>query len=281
MARFFNKAASWLDDQAAAIGQAAGDAQRQARAKHDQAVQYLTAMMALPNAPRKSEAAPQLRGRIRVDPDAAPVRPPQPATARTPYRYLVDPTQPKNQGLLTTSAGADRSRSYINPFPASNLGVQPWSDAELVDRMRAFNAGGAVDVGPRITFTNDDPTKPTPYQPLTTDTARMVATGFWDSGLGSMNINSTTGGHGKPTQTGSRHNQARAVDINRINGRAVEGGRAEDVAALQEALARQANVRENFGPAFQTKAMSPGGAVTPRPDQRAGHRNHIHASGHR
>jgi len=81
-------------------------------------------------------------------------------------------------------------------------------------------------------------------------------------------------GHGKPTQTGSWH-------VNRINGRAVEGGSAEDIAALQEAFARQANIRENFGPAFQTKSMSPGGAVAPRPDQRAGHRNHIHASGHR
>lgn len=281
MTRFFNKAASWLDDQAAAIGQAASNAQRQARARHDQAVQHLTAMMALPNAPRKSETAPQLRGRISIDPDAVPVRAPPGGTGRTPYRYLVDPTQPRNQGLLTTYAGADRSRSYINSFPTSNLGVRPWSDAELVDRMRAFNAGGAVDVGPRITFTNDDPNKPTPYQPLTTDTARMVATGFWDSGLGSININSTTGGHGKPAQTGSRHNQARAVDVNRINGRAVEGGSVQDIAALQEAFARQANIRENFGPAFQTKSLNPGGAVAPRPDQRAGHRNHIHASGHR
>lgn len=281
--KLFNNAAAWLQTQGEAASSAIDDAARQARARRDAAVARLRAELALPNVPRKAAAPPQLRGVIREDPAVRPraaTPAPRPAaSARTPYSYLVDPTKPENQGLLTTYANGDRSRSYINPYPSSNLGVQPWSDAELIDRMNGFAAGEKPDVGRRITFVNDDPNRPSPYQPLTTPTARMAASAIWDSGVDSVNINSTTGGHGAPGQRGSRHNQARAVDINRVNGAPVLNADPGPIGALQDAFGRQANIRENFGPGYQQKTPRPGASAVSWPGVAAGHRNHLHASG--
>lgn len=283
--KLFEDAAGWLQAQRAAANKAVDDVAREARARRDAAVARLEVEFALPNAPRKTAAQPQLRGVIREDPAARP-RAAEPALrkaagARSPYRYLVDPSKPENQGFLTTYANGDRSRSYINPYPSSNLGVQPWSDAELIDRMNGFAAGETPDMGRRITFVNDDPHKPSPYQPLTTPTARMAASAIWDSGVDRVNINSTTGGHAGPGQRGSRHNQARAVDINRVNGAPVLNGDPGPIGAVQDAFGRQPNIRENFGPGYQQKTPVPGGQVVFWPGVAAGHRNHIHASGQR
>lgn len=115
----------------------------------------------------------------------------------------------------------------------------------------------------------------------------MVGAAIVDSGLNSVNINSTTGGHFKPdgTPTKSLHNAARAVDMNRLNGVRVGLGRRTAnpealpyVNALQEALRRQQHIRENFGPAFQEKS-DPAGRPRPAPSTRAGHQNHVHAGG--
>jgi hypothetical protein len=92
----------------------------------------------------------------------------------------------------------------------------------------------------------------------------------------SVNINSTTGAHTLP----SRHAQGKAVDINNVNGQQVKTqGASPAVKSLQNAFANESNIRENFGPAGQTKVSTPGGKPVPMPQVAASHQDHIHASG--
>jgi len=214
-------------------------------------------------------------------------RPNRSSGAGSRLDYMIDLTDPKIAGTITTPAG--NGLAYIDEYPATNLGVR-MSYEDLRDGMRAFADGQRINAsasGPRITFVNDNPRNPTPRQPVTTETAGMVTAAILDSGVRSANINSTTGGHAH--NPNSRHVQGRAVDINRVNGlpvgttsapnsdpRAIEASRA-----LQAAYRRQPNIRENFGPSFQEKTLSGGRRPVPMPSQEPGHRNHLHASGQR
>ena len=161
-----------------------------------------------------------------------------------------------------------------------------WMDPFGLDRLISPRPGGPG--GPVITFNNDDPNGASPNQPVTDATAAMVESAVVNSGVSSVNINSTTGGHA--SNPDSRHNQKKAVDINSVNGKPVpNAGKGSDpcdpaadpVGDLQKAFAGEPNIRENFGPSRNEKTGTPGGPVTPRPDQAAGHGNHIHASGQR
>ena len=141
---------------------------------------------------------------------------------------------------------------------------------------------GAPDYEPgaNITFENDNPSGPSTDLPLTTETAIMIEQAVIASGVESININSTAGGNHSPN---SRHSQARAGDINEIDGtrlNSVSPAEAANIAApLQAAFAEQSNIRENFGPSDNTKVQAPGAAPTPWPQVAAGHRDHIHVSG--
>lgn len=93
-----------------------------------------------------------------------------------------------------------------------------------------------------------------------------------------ININSTTGGEHSPT---SRHYTNQAVDINRIGPDGKNVSEVPDKARrLQEIFNRHPNVRENFGPALNTKTLGDGTRVN-RPDQAPAHGRHIHVSGQR
>lgn len=225
-------------------------------------------------------------------PQPTPVvlRPAQQAEAPKPKRsltYLADPRNPAIAPFITTRA-ARNGYAYIDEYPASGLGVRT-SVPELRDGMQRLLAGQPLDRGPHVTFRNDNPANPSPNQPLTAQTAAMVSAAILDSGVNSVNINSTTGGHTGAGQAGSRHNQARAVDINQVNGRPVGAGGGANtdpdaiaaVTALQNAYRRQPNIRENFGPAFQEKTRTPGGASAKAPSTRASHQNHVHGAGQR
>jgi hypothetical protein len=199
---------------------------------------------------------------------------------RSASPYLVDLTDPRNHHHLIRRT-PDGARAYVEEWPASNLGTRTRPTPQ---QMRDLAAGKPVDMGPRVSFVNDDPRAASPRRPLTPETAGMVAAAIVDSGLRSANINSTTGGHaGSPN---SRHNQGRAVDINRVNGMPVGRAGAANPDALwaatafQDAFGRQPNIRENFGPAYQTKREA-GGVPRPLPEVRKGHQNHLHASGQR
>jgi len=202
---------------------------------------------------------------------------PDPVPRAAMSSYLADLTDPSVWPHLTTKADPAGRRAYIEEFPASNLGVQT-SLPELRAKVSNLVAGGPVDFGPHVTYKNDAAGETSPRQPLTAQTAGMVAAGIVDSGLSSVNINSTTGGK---HAANSRHYTGQAVDINRVNGLPVRGN-AESVAAstaLQNAFRRQPNVREDFGPSFQEKTISPFGPAAQWPSVRGGHQNHVHVSG--
>ena len=131
--------------------------------------------------------------------------------------------------------------------------------------------------GPTITFKNDDPKGASPNQPVTTPTAKMVEGAVVQSGVKSVNINSTTGGTHAAT---SRHGQGKAVDINNVNGQPVKSqGASPAVKSLQAAFEAQSNSRENFGPANQTKTLTPGSTPVQMPGVAADHQDHLHESG--
>ncbi|WP_374576099.1 hypothetical protein [Phenylobacterium sp.] len=211
-----------------------------------------------------------------------PAEPPRPAVAAPQGRYLADLTHPEANPFMTTYArdehgNIDRSRSYIDPYPASGLGQQPMSTDELKGKIVDLLAGKPVDPGPHVTFVNDEPANPSPNQPLTTPTARMVAGGIVDSGVDLVNVNSTTGGKHDPK---SRHYTDQAVDMNRINSARVTP-QSDDAAHLQAVMARQSNIRDNFGPRSQTKVLSSGAPPVQWPSVRGGHQAHVHVSGQR
>lgn len=168
--------------------------------------------------------------------------------------------------------------TYVGNDPLDK--TDPTGLATCADPQRktsTIDAQPAGTNGPTITFQNDNPKNPSPNQPVTTETAKMVESVVVKSGVKSVNVNSTTGGNHAPA---SRHGQGKAVDINKVNGTSVKTqGASAPVKALQGAFRSESNSRENFGPAFQEKVSTPGGAAVPRPDVAADHQDHLHESG--
>lgn len=105
----------------------------------------------------------------------------------------------------------------------------------------------------------------------------MIERGVVDSGFNSVNINSTTGGHSGST---GNHPPGYAVDMNNINGfRVID--RPDLASRLQDVFQRQPEIRENFGPAYQTKTERPGQAPHAVAKVKEDHRNHDHFSAQR
>ncbi len=168
--------------------------------------------------------------------------------------------------------------SYVgnDPFNKTDpTGLATCADPDC--KTSKIDARPAGDKGPTITFKNDNPKGPSPDQPVTTATAKMVESAVIKSGVNSVNINSTTGGEHDPA---SRHAQGKAVDIDTVNGETVKSqGASTPVKALQEAFRKEPNSRENFGPMEQIKTLSRGGTPVPWPGVAEGHQNHLHESG--
>lgn len=144
--------------------------------------------------------------------------------------------------------------------------------------MSTIDSHPAGEKGPTITFKNDNPNGKSPDQPVTTKTAKMVEKAVIDSGVKSVNINSTTGGKHAPT---SNHAKGRAVDIDAVNGTSVRSqGASPAVKSLQSAFAASPDVRENFGPAGMEKTSTPGGAAQPFGNSKLteDHEGHVHES---
>ena len=228
---------------------------------------------ALGRAPRL--AAPQLRG-------TQPREPTEPPN----LRFYADLTDPSVRPFMITPADPAGRTAYIDEYPASNLGVRT-TPGELKTKILGMLAGAPMDRGPRVTFVNDDPTKPSPRVPLDADTAGMVAAAVIDSGLRSVNINSTTGGHEKNPR--SAHHLGQAVDFNRVNGLNVGYQRPDgtryrnsDPAAvsasdtLQAALQRQPDIYEDYGPAFLHRM--PGPQTVASAFLANMHQNHVHGA---
>lgn len=126
-----------------------------------------------------------------------------------------------------------------------------------------------------ITFVNDNPAGSSPNQPISTATARLVESIISKSNVDSVNINSTTGGHSPP----SNHAAARAVDINRVEGKPVNTEN-KGAARIQENAKTETRIRENFGPKVMEKTLTPGGAATRVTDPMltSAHQDHVHIS---
>jgi RHS repeat-associated protein len=126
-----------------------------------------------------------------------------------------------------------------------------------------------------VTFVNDNPAGSSPNQPISTATAKLVESIISKSNVDAVNINSTTGGHSPP----SSHSSARAVDINRVEGKPVNSGNG-GAARIQESAKSEPGTRENFGPKIMERALTPGGAAVQVTDPKltAAHQNHVHIS---
>jgi RHS repeat-associated protein len=148
-----------------------------------------------------------------------------------------------------------------------------WLDIMGLDRLiNPFPAGPG---GPEITFENDVPGGPSTNLPVSDQTAEMIEQVVRGTGL-NININSTTGGTHEP---GTRHPLGLAVDINKVGGQPVSVCNPF-AAILQQAFNRHPNIRENFGPALQTKTLQDGSRIDV-PKVARQHLTHIHVSGQR
>lgn len=180
---------------------------------------------------------PKLRGTLSPPQTGSGPQPPR-------SRYLVDLSRPGSIPSMTTCADADCSHSRVDQWPAAGLG-RSISYPELRAGIADLLAGRPVDRGPHITFDNDRRGNLSPDQPLTTPTARMIAAGVLQSGVRSVNINSSTGGkHGDR----SLHYRHQAMDMNRVNGQRVSG--TNPGIELQDAFLAQPNIAEDYGPAY-------------------------------
>lgn len=184
----------------------------------------------------------------------------------------------------------------INLFDPSGLAVCLDQACEFSAIEKDIDQDGIDD----ITFVNDDPTKPTPPNVFTTETAEMIEEAVRTSGVNSVNINSTSGGTHSTT---SRHYTLQGADINKINGKTVNQNEPNaapisDVEDLQEAFAQSPNIRENYGPVLVEKTESVAVGVINRADPSSTatlangsraynaslvkkHQTHIHVTGQR
>jgi RHS repeat-associated protein len=174
---------------------------------------------------------------------------------------MTDPT-----GRCGASNPADPSTCKINPDPDG-------------------------DGKANITFKNDVAGAPSTDQYVTVATATMVESAVMKSGVDSVNISSTTGSTGANRGPDSRHGKGQAVDINEVNGKPVDQSKpaaasTTDVAKVQDAFAKEPNIRENYGPTRNEKTSTPGGQATPANPNNTkdkkiidAHKDHVHVSG--
>ncbi|MDB5476515.1 MAG: repeat-associated core protein [Phenylobacterium sp.] len=228
---------------------------------------------------RAAEAKPKapdlpLRGMLPAPP--APRAAPAPIQPQ-PGGYYADLSQPSQIPFMTTYAPGDPTHSYIDPHPAANLGRRISFD-QLRDGVHSLAAGQPVDPGPTISFVNNVRGGPSTYHPLTTDTARMIAAGFLQSGSNSMNVSSTTGGqHVHDDRHDSLHYHQRAIDIDHVNGSPVSPTNPNR--ALQDIYSAQANIAEDFGPSYLLDNKVGQHALFRRPALSATHSGHLHIAG--
>ncbi|MEW9625818.1 RHS repeat-associated core domain-containing protein [Rhodanobacter geophilus] len=197
-------------------------------------------------------------------------------------RYAYTDNNPVNHidpDGRSTCANPKCTMSTIDSRPGVPKGYSPSVNGN--QGLPTGNVGGNIasanSPGATITFTNDNPNGASPNQPVTTATAKMVENGVMNSGVQSVNINSTTGGQHAAT---SNHYRGKAVDINRVNGQRVDSpANRSAVAAVQNAFRGESNIRENFGPVFQEKTLTSGAAPVPWTQVGEDHQNHIHESG--
>lgn len=128
----------------------------------------------------------------------------------------------------------------------------------------------------KITFINDDPSKPSPNLPVSEYLAKMIEDAVFMTTL-SININSTSGGNHAPR---SFHQFGMAVDINMINNKRIDDpSNANDVRRFQQKISQHPDVAECFGPFINIRKK--GTSITQKPLMKTKHLNHLHISSQR
>lgn len=128
----------------------------------------------------------------------------------------------------------------------------------------------------KITFINDDPSKPSPDLPVSEYLAKMIEYTVFVTNL-SINVNSTSGGSHAPR---SFHQFGMAVDINRINDKRIDDPEnAGNVRLFQEKISLYPDVAECFGPFINIRKK--GTKVTQKSEMKEKHLNHLHISSQR
>ena len=128
--------------------------------------------------------------------------------------------------------------------------------------------------GPKITFNNDERSKPSTDQPISYPMAEIIEDTVKNAGL-DININSSTGGNRRKQ---SHHYDGKDVDINRVGGKRVDDpDNFDNVKELQEKFNEHPNIYENYGPALNTKKDANGQYIK-RPSLASSHKDHIHIS---
>ncbi len=166
----------------------------------------------------------------------------------------------------------------INTFGYVGGNPVNWFDPWGLARFPSVTPGGVS-----VTMNNDKPANPSPNQEVSQSLVDTMVKAFDETeGLESVNINSTTGGeHG----ANSAHPDGRACDVDTLNGKPADASNPMSE-ALQQALANQENIRENFGPTRNEKTVKTyeadtdtrGTRTVPKPTMADSHRMHVHGS---
>jgi len=137
-------------------------------------------------------------------------------------------------------------------------------------KRQIFNLNG------KITFINDEPSKPSPNLPVSKYLAKLIEDIVRTTNL-SININSTTGGSHSKT---SFHYHGMAIDINLINNKKVDDpANSADVRKFQLMASQHKDIGECFGPFINIRKR--GNNISQKPQMRTKHLNHLHISSQR
>ena len=182
---------------------------------------------------------------------------------------------------LRTPTAAEIGMRRIDSYPGMNRtppgGYPPLTQQAASDFLNGVPLPKNA-FGPLSTFNNDVRGGPSTDRPVTNTLADMVEQGVVDSGVHSVNINSSV--RAPPPRGFSNHPPGNAVDINNIDGFRVIN-RPDLAAQLQDAFARQPAIHENFGPGYQVKTVMPGQLPVPWSGVGEDHQNHDHFSARR
>lgn len=128
----------------------------------------------------------------------------------------------------------------------------------------------------RISFVNDDPSKPSPNLPVSEFLAKMIESTVKKTKI-SLNINSTTGGKHSAR---SFHKFGQAADINIINKKRIDDiSNSKSVKRFQKIISQHTDIAECFGPFINIRKH--GSKITKKRNMRIKHLNHLHISSQR
>jgi RHS repeat-associated core domain len=178
---------------------------------------------------------------------------------------------------MTGGKFANGAQSAAIAFVANHIqGLKRSVAQKGLDRHEGKEGYSHLESLDDITFENDVPGGPHTDRAIDTDLVNALHTSLDNSGL-TVNVNSTTGGHG----VGTPHYNGKAIDINQVGGVKVQfltdNGLMRDVLILQRNLMMQPGVIKVFGPVYNyVKHNGNWIQANSHVSLRQSHSNHIH-----